>query len=373
MGRSIGLRTRVGQGPAPASLTPLPPSGRNWSVEMRPLSACEALVPDWTALGRRALAPHPFFEPGFLLPACQHLVAFRDLRVLLIWKGGPGMPGRQLVALLPVERRSRWLRPDLASGCSDARLLCDWPLIDRDMAVPALSALLRGFAKLDFAERRLRLHGLGAGNPMLAALADTGLPLLRESTGRFDDPVPALPQAGLLGEDFTLREAETIGELRDGVEILMALEASGPLARAGGASLQDVREAAFLRAMTRQLARARLCRIALLMQGGRPVAGALTLGKGGRRWLYKLAVEDAAPPHALALRRALIAAMREAAPRLEILTRGDHAGGGGQGTTAAVDVVFQGAAPRSPADLARALRQRLDRALFRPPSLAAGE
>ena len=70
------------------------------------------------------------------------------------------------------------------------------------------------------------------------------------------------------------------------VELHLALEASGSLARAGGAALQDIRESAFLRAMTRNLARSHRCRVGLLSLDEKPIAGAILIGRSPRLWLY---------------------------------------------------------------------------------------
>ena len=69
------------------------------------------------------------------------------------------------------------------------------------------------------------------------------------------------------------------------------MEASGPRAQAGAATLQDTREVGFLRAMTRGLGRVRQCRIGLLMLDDQPIAGAIVLGRAPRGWLYLRAQE----------------------------------------------------------------------------------
>lgn len=367
----IGERVRTEQPAMAGLIPPVPQPDRDWSVESRPLTACQEIAADWSALGRRALAANPCFEPGFLLPAVQHLVAFREVSALLIWKGEAGR-GRRLVGFMPYRRKTRMLRSDTLSGCVDARLLCDWPLLDRDAALPVLSMLLRAFDRIEAAETSLRLHAIAPDNPLMpllhglgrtVAVAPGSRPVVRAEEDR-PAPVPAA--------HVTLREAVGLTELRDGVEILMALEASGPLGRAGGAALQDTREAAFLRAMTRNLARAKLCQISLLMDQDRPVAAALTLGKGKRRWLYKAAAEPAASIDNADRTAMLVAAIRRATPGLVLLAEGDRPVGAGMADPAR-DLLLIGGGPRTPADLARSLRARLDRALFRPRPVAAGE
>lgn len=341
-------------------------SGAPCIVESRRLPACAEISASWSALAKHAVTANPFFEPGFLLPAAQHLVAFRDVSVLLVWQDSTGGQERRLVGFMPYRRKARMLRGESVTGCEDDRLLCDWPLIDRDAALPVAGALLRALRANGMMGEGLRVHGLAPDNPLRLLLATAarleGLAIIASLRA----PRPASGSAGP-GPQFSLHEARNQSELRDGVEILMALEASGATGRAGSAAVQDNREAAFLRAMSRNLAREKLCRVSLLMDASRTVAAALTLGRGKRRWLYKAAAEEAGNQQETWDRQdGLLALIQRSSPGLELLGLGDQFVLPASAGMPVHDLALSDPSPRRPIDLARRLRASLDRGLFRP-------
>lgn len=362
----------IGAAPPRAAASAPARPGAACHVESRRLSACGEIAASWSALARRAVTANPFFEPGFLLPAAQHLVAFREVSVLLVWQDGAGAQERRLVGFMPYRRKARMLRPESVTGCEDARLLCDWPLIDREGALPAAGALLRALKVSGMIGEGLRLHALAPDNPLRLTLASAArLEGLAVTASLHPPRVPSASDAP--AQRFSLQEARNQSELRDGVEILMALEASGATGRAGGATVQDNRESAFLRAMSRNLAREKLCRVSLLMDEARPVAAALTLGRGKRRWLYKAAAEEAGTARETRDRlEGLLALIRQGSPGLELLGLGDRLALPAGAEAAVHDLAFGEASPRRPVDLARRLRAGLDRSLFRLRPGAAG-
>lgn len=272
-------------------------------LERRLLSACAAIQPEWSDLAARAIEPNLFFEPEFALPAAQHLVSFRDVSVLLLWQ--QEMDGsRRLFAFIPSVSVRRLFGPEELVGWSDPRIASAAPLVDHDQAGRVIAAVLSAPGRWSPAVRRdLRFSGIDLEGPFALALLRAAETLSTAATLRAAPPSPRPPADGNGPDLAALRhglsrhgrlafaEASSRQDLRDMVELVLALEASGSLARAGAATLQDIRETAFLRAMTRNLARSRQCRAGLLTLDGQPVAGALLLGKGPRRWLYA-AVED---------------------------------------------------------------------------------
>ena len=143
-----------------------------------------------------------------------------------------------------------------------------------------------------------------------------------------------------------LAEATNQADRRDAVEILLAIEASGSRGRAGKATLQDTREVGFLRSMSRDLGRQKLCRVAVLVLDDRPIAAALTLGKGTSCWLYHGVGDEAhaaLEPGGLPL----FGAREEAFGTIRLTRRR------AQGS-------------RRPVDLAARMRERIVRSLFRP-------
>lgn len=290
---------------APGETTPKRPRSvaagpAGLSIERRPLAACSAIETEWRDLAGRALEANPFFEPDFALPAAQHLVDFRDAPVLLIWSGAAA--ARRLVGFVPARLQRRLLGHDELVGWSNPRLGVATPLIDAEQAGQVIAALLHAPGRWGLANtQNLQLHHLDLDGPLLRSLLQ-----MAEHTGHAASlrPEPGslattgAPDLAALRHGLSrhgklhFSESGSRQELRDMVELHLALEASGSLARAGAAALQDIRESAFLRAMTRNLARSHRCRIGLLTLDGEPVAGAILVGRGPRLWLYSGAEED---------------------------------------------------------------------------------
>jgi hypothetical protein len=180
--------------------------------------------------------------------------------------------------------------------------------------------------------------------------------------------IEAMQQALAQRGKLELVEATSRPELRDAVEILLAMEASGPKGRAGKAVLQDTREVGFLRAMTRALARSRQSRVALLTLDGRPIAGALVIGRAKGGWLYMAARDESEAPFAPA--QVLLALMRQAAPERTILQPVTPTGG--PDAVSFGEIRLSPRVTRKPRDLAGRARAALRRGLRLPPARAAG-
>lgn len=305
MPKLVALEAPAGSAaPAPLLAAGREPSrGGPLQLESRPLTACAAIEPHWRDLATRALEANPFVEPDFALPAAQHLVSFRDLFVQLVWEGEPGAP-RRLLGLVPATPQRRLFRHDELNGWRDHRLASAAPLIDAAEADRVIAALLATTGRWGEPVRReLSFAGVDLEGPLARALLRAaeaaGCAATLRAGQRAGDrrAIAGAPELAALRHGLSCHgrlafaEAGSRPQLRDMVELVLALEASGAKARAGAAILQDVREAAFLRSMTRNLARAQQCRVGLLTLDGKPVAGAILLGKGPRRWLYA-GVED---------------------------------------------------------------------------------
>lgn len=347
--------------------------------EIRPLSSCDGIVGEWADLAARAIEPNPFLDPGFALAAAQHLVSFRDVALMLLWQGEAARQQRRLIGLVPFRRRQRLFAAEALDEFADPRLFNGTPLIDSTFVAPALSALLRAWRREAGPTAGLTFPAVDPAGPFATALIriarrhgftadwqDIGLPgpRLADSAGPREART-ALEAQGTL----RLEEPSTLAGRRDAVEILLALEASGQRGQTGRATLQDIREAAFLRSMSRNLSRQKLCRIALLMLDEKPIAAALTLGRAPSRWLYLAAGDDGlAPARPLAL---LLAMMRKAAPARSIRLAGGlpifEAVSGGFGT-----LRLNHRRAGTPADLAARIRRRIGQSLFRPRPAAHG-
>ena len=355
---------------------PMPHPDTTIHSELRALGSCEAIRQEWADLASHTLEANPCLEPGFALAAAQHLVSFRDAELMLLWQGAPSSERRRLVGLIPCRTRRRLLAPDTLEGFADPRLLNGTPLLDSSFAAPALASFLRDWRRRSHAAAAFTLAGIdpaGAFATTLARVADghgvavAWQPLIGRSlelppTARIAASDEALRDKGRL----VLAEATNQADRRDAVEIMLAIEASGSRGRAGKATLQDTREVGFLRSMSRDLGRQKLCHIAVLVLDGQPIATALTLGKGASRWLYHGVGDEAFA--ALEPLPMLLAMMRKAAPSRQILLPG------GLPLFGARDEAFgtisltrrQPRRTRRPIDLAARMRERITRSLFRP-------
>ncbi|WP_336810730.1 GNAT family N-acetyltransferase [Bosea sp. MMO-172] len=366
------------EGSAAAPLPNLPPPHPDAAIysELKALGACYSIRHEWADLASRALEANPCLEPGFALAATQHLVSFRDAELMLLWQGDPSSEQRQLVGLVPCRTRRRLLASDTLEGFADPRLLNGTPLIDRTLAAPALNAFLRGWHEHSGVSHTFSLSGIDPAGAFAATLARVA-----EGHGVAVGWQPLVgralelpPTARIASSDETLRDrgrlalAEAMNQTdrRDAVEILLAIEASGSRGRAGKATLQDTREVGFLRSMSRDLGRQKLCRIAILVLDERPIAAALTLGKGPSCWLYHGVGDEAyAELEPLPM---LLAMMRKAQPARQILLPGGLPLFGARDEAFGMISLTRRPQQRArrPAELAIHMRERMARALFRP-------
>lgn len=365
---SISALTGVSSGGGTSLATPAPrsPSQAPLVVETVSLSSCTEIRAAWTDLASRSAEPNPFFEPDFALAAAQHLVAFRDVEVLLAWQGAGGVSNRRLVGLLPYSPRNRLFGVPEIATLRDPRILCGAPLIDAVLARPVAAALLDRTIALG--RRQFVLPRLDAESPLLAPLRYAAGSLGWTATVKIAEEPFSSAIEGAAGTDIeslrqalaregvlALKEPGSRAELRDAVELLLALDASGARAQAGKAMLQDTREAGFLRAMTRALARTRQCGVSLLMLDERPIAAALVLGRSRRGWLYMTTQDDTYA--GFAPLPVLLAMMRRAAPGRQILTPAHPALG--LAANGLIELSLTPASPRAPRDLASRAREAL--------------
>ncbi|RYE31662.1 MAG: GNAT family N-acetyltransferase [Hyphomicrobiales bacterium] len=361
-----------------AARPPLPPPHPDAAIysELRALGSCDSMRAEWADLASRALEANPCLEPGFALAAAQHLVSFRDAELMLLWQGDPGSERRRLVGLVPCRTRRHIFAADTLEGFADPRLLNGTPLLDQTFAAPALAAFLRVWRGRSHGTEAFSLPGIdpaGAFATTLARVADghgvavswqplVGRRLELPPTSRIATSDETLRDKGRL----VLAEATNQADRRDAVEILLAIEASGSRGRAGKATLQDTREVGFLRSMSRDLGRQKLCRIAVLVLDDRPIAAALTLGKGSSCWLYHGVGDEALV--GLEPLPILLAMMRKAQPSRQILLPGGLPLFGARNE--AFGTISLTRRPQrhmhQPADLAIRMRERLARALLRP-------
>ncbi|MFN3671754.1 MAG: GNAT family N-acetyltransferase [Bosea sp. (in: a-proteobacteria)] len=344
-------------------------------AELRPLAACADIRAEWTSLAARAIEPNLFFEPDFVLAATQHLVAFGEAAAVLVWQGPEDAPRRRLLGLFPCFRRNRLFGSDELVGFSDRRIANGAPLIDAAMAQPVIETALSLRHEGMPVGRGLVLRQIALDSPILTPMLAAAERLGLSATLRPSKPM--VRQAGLdlararatlerRGE-LSLTETSARGEVRDAVELVLALDASGASGRSGAAALQDTREVGFLRALTRGLARQRQCRLALLALDGEPIAGAILLGRARASYFYMGAQDDA---HAdCAPLRVLLALLRQNAGRTILNTSSLEPP---LVETATAELQLKPQAAMTPRDLAGRAREALRRSFSRAPARRAG-
>jgi hypothetical protein len=277
-----------------------------------PSTRTELLAPDeaqrhlaaWRDLAARALEPNIFLEPDFALCAATHLVHRRPPRFLFIFDDRT----HRSAGLIGV---AAFQMPVVAFG--EARLWstdhmpCNSPLIDRSRADTAIESMLNALGRGPIAAAALFLPRVGENSGFARALirvaATSGRDLSRIDTRLRPMTCGARsPKAGT--KILVARKPRAV---REAVEEFLALEASGPRDHRGEALLTSPAASAFVRVVTRTLARIRRCRVELFVEADRPIGADIILrcGRGDIVWktarlerLPSSASVQSARPHA---------------------------------------------------------------------------
>ncbi len=316
--RAVGPHRQGSPAATPRPAVPRPDHAPALTFEVRPLAEMEPCLAAWTDLAARAIEPNVFAEPSFALAAARHLDDARAVAVL-VWEAAAGRMARaSLVGLFPILWPAvaaapgpvRGWRPDLAG--------LGVPLVDRGRASAVIDACLgflgagrHGFSGVLFPmvpedgafAAALKAVASGSGR-RLRALDHHERAVLTAGPPAGATPVPALAarkakelrrQLRRLGEAGEVRfdSARDPVAVREAVERFLVLEASGWKRQRGTALLQQPGAAAFLRTMTRLLARDGRCRVETLSVGGQPVAAGIVLESGDRAWFWKTAYDEA--------------------------------------------------------------------------------
>ncbi|SEE64567.1 Acetyltransferase (GNAT) domain-containing protein [Rhizobiales bacterium GAS191] len=284
----------------------------------------------WHDLAGRALVPNLFFEPEFALAAATHLAPAQAPRFLLIFDER-GHPASRLVLVAPL----------LASGfgVGEAKLwvpepmLSSTPLIDRDTADIAIDAMFEAVRSGPARASGLLLPRLEEGG-IFAGLVRQSILRSGRNILRFARP---LDQTGLSARQAPPAHDRVVAargarQVREAVEQFLAIEALGPSGRSGEALLLSPSASAFVRVVTRSLARKRRCRVELYLSNGKPVGGDITLRSGETEMLWKTARSEApltdgvAEPSAAVTVDWLVAARPGRSPAMLALAARDHFG-----------------------------------------------
>ena len=303
-----------------AAAEPLPVGGRevlfsaqigDLIFEIRPLVALKAIDEAWRALASSSIEPNIFHGPTFMLTAQQHLVEASGQLAALVWDRR-SLAQPRLLALWPL-RRSRGSRHAGLHKGLDLRLAASGaPLLDRHFAVEAASALLAGLGLatpdmtgLIFAQ--VALDG-PAARVLRAAAALGAMPVQERDIrhrpciwtrdadvmpGKALDACHETARALSRHGDVRMVSATKPDDVRDAVELFLALEASQSAGRNDHPMLSEARDAAFCRSLTRSLSRDGQVAVHLLEVGDRLAAASVTLTSHGHGWVWRSASDAA--------------------------------------------------------------------------------
>ncbi|MGZ5875917.1 MAG: GNAT family N-acetyltransferase [Bradyrhizobium sp.] len=278
----------------------------------------EVSVGDWHALAERAVEPNGYYLPTWELAVNASARGRTGVSALSAWSDtSPAQDGpARLIGLLPVVSMWRACKiplPALVSA-SPYGTLCT-PLLERDIAGEAVRRLMTAAHATGAHALILRDVSLGgaAMRAITEVLRQNGIrPRLLQSHFRAcldarrdaDDLLrDALGgkklkelrrQRNRLAEHGAIRfdVARTPEEVAAGIEIFLALEASGWKAKRGTALSQDEGDAEFIRRATRGLAETGQCEIVTLNAGDTPVAAAIVLRHQDRAFYFKLGIDE---------------------------------------------------------------------------------
>ncbi len=268
------------------------PSPRWLKAELFTADEAKAHEPAWRDLASRALVANLFCEPEFALAAVTHLAQGQSPRFLFVFDERIH-PQPRLILVAPL------VVPAFGVGearlWSHAQLLSSTPLIDRDEADAAIDALLDAVRQGPARASGLRLSRLdesGAFADLLRqAAARGGRNVLRFERAVRTQPHP-LPSRASPGRGRTVL-ARTPRRVREAVEHFLAIEALGPAGESGEAMLLSPQASAFLRVVTRSLARRRCCHVELHMSQGQPIGADIVRRSGERDILWTTTRSDA--------------------------------------------------------------------------------
>lgn len=275
------------------------------------LQAIEAVpVAEWRDLAATAIEANPFFDPAYCLPA---------FALAAEGGGGKALAGRRdgrLVALLPVVSAMRAFRlplPVLVAKQPYAPLTT--PLLSAKDAIGAAEALLDAASASGARLLSLPVMSLDgpAGQALAAALARRGIaPIYLETHERAaldaTQDAETYLRAGMGAKklkelrrqrnrleeegEVAFQLARTPEAIAEALRRFLALEASGWKGKSGTGLGQEAGDAAFVKAMARDLGQRGAFQVLELTLSGRTVAAGLILNQGGTAFFFKIAYDE---------------------------------------------------------------------------------
>ncbi|MBX9757241.1 MAG: GNAT family N-acetyltransferase [Beijerinckiaceae bacterium] len=264
----------------------------------------EALSAEWEELSRNCLDPNPFFEPAFALSLAQHSPPERRPRFLVIRQT---RPEQRLIGLFVLDRSGpvSWNSPFVALGS---------PLLRRGSTSAALDAAndwLRAHApgsagffhtRMDARGptcRAILSHALRNNLPMQefdrrsrAAMQRDDKGVMQEVAGKRRKELGRLLRRLQDKGEVAFSTASSIGDVRNSMEVFLALEGGGWKGERGTALVCNPVLATFTRAATRRLAGLSKCRVETMSLNGEPIAMGVVLVSQDHAAFWKIAFDE---------------------------------------------------------------------------------
>ena len=285
-------------------------------VDMLGLEEIEPLRGAWRELMGRALEPNVFMEPAFALTATQHFPQTRRPKFIGVREDGERTPGR-LLCLWPIESTMSIFSPGIVQGWRHPLTNLGNPVIDRARAADVADAVMNFVAEQFPSKSALVVPRLLRSGPTFGLLVTRALAtgrtwslleeharaILRQGhdSSTFERDMLAVRRRKELERQWrrlndvgpvVVRSASDPDDIRDAMEMFLAMEQMGWKGRRRSSLLSDSASSTFARSMTRLMARDRKCRIDWLEVGGKPVAMGIILTSGDRAYFWKTAYNE---------------------------------------------------------------------------------
>jgi CelD/BcsL family acetyltransferase involved in cellulose biosynthesis len=270
-------------------------------------------VAAWTDLMARALEPNIFLDPAFALAAARHLSDCPEF--FLAWEQDEKSQRKRLIAVWPIVKPRLWFGSTCNTWIHD--YCCSGaPLLDKAQALRSLDAILAYLRASKssvsvLAISQIRDHGATASLlRRFSALRGLALNIVAQ----FDRAALDAAQLGVSAADFVSRRKKkeldrqlrrlrdkgplTFGVAREGVDLtrhiesFLTLEASGWKGRNGGAFLNRLDRAAFVRSMAPALGAEGKCRVYWMASEGKIIASNIVFFAGETASFWKTAYDE---------------------------------------------------------------------------------
>ena len=308
MRQEAEIRHQVSEALAPGS-PPVTEEAAALHVECIEAPAVAAHMSAWVDLCRRSLEPNVFLEPAFVLPLVQHMPARRPPRFLLVWERNQPTSFGRLVGLLALRGPSLG---SIARGFTQELIALGTPLLDRDMADEAFSAMLTWLRSAEKPAAALVLRDVtldAAFHGAALRCAPQGVHLLER---RLRAILWRIEEGGTLSFGSAKRRKElrrqqrrlsergsrsyssarSTADVARAAERFLVLEQEGWKGKRGTALLADAASATFTRTMTRLMAQQGQCRIDAAEVDGRPVGMGIILSSADRAFFWKTTFDE---------------------------------------------------------------------------------